>query len=279
VSTKQPSIYDKPEWYDTLHSPGSDREVGGLVRIARAKVERLAGLPLERTRWLEPACGTGRFMLPLAKRGAHVVGVDLSRAMVDYAAKKLARSAPRAGVRVGDIERFTPRGMGVEPRSIDAAFCLHNSVRHLPTLAALTRHLARVRAFLAPDGVYMVGTDLLGGAEAFAGEGVFTARRGKTTVREYVQYFPEKRGSGGRRVVERVVSSFTVRDASGEREFHAGYDLQVLTPATWAKAVRQAGLEEIAVVSSQGRAFPAERTLYAVRVLRPRAGRSSRSRA
>lgn len=260
----EPSIYDRPLWYDVLHSPGSAREVAGLVKIVREYVPRLAGTSLTETRWLEPACGTGRYLRPLAALGARVVGVDLNPAMVEYAAGRVKRFRTRARIVKADIERMTPTELGIGSVRFDAAFCLHNSVRHLPTPAALTRHLASVAGVLAPDGVYLVGTDLLGGAEEFAGEDVFAARRGTLRIREYVQYFPQDRG---KRRVERVASSFIVHHGRERTELHGAYDLQVLTPASWRKIIRAAGLKELAAVSAKGRRYEGERSLYAIRVL------------
>src|SRR4051812_14455968 len=43
-------------------------------------------------RVLELGCGTGRITLPLARSGAHVVGIDRSAPMLDRARRRLKRA-------------------------------------------------------------------------------------------------------------------------------------------------------------------------------------------
>ena len=50
---------------------------------------------------LELACGTGRVLLPLARQGYQVTGVDLSAAMLDVARRKAAARRRRSGFTTG----------------------------------------------------------------------------------------------------------------------------------------------------------------------------------
>lgn len=66
---------------------------GGRVIDRREKEAVLDALaPLEDERVLEVACGTGRFTVMLAERGADIVGVDISEAMLEQGRAK-ARAA------------------------------------------------------------------------------------------------------------------------------------------------------------------------------------------
>ncbi len=66
---------------------------GGRVIDRREKAAVVDALtPLEDTRILEVACGTGRFTVMLAERGADIVGVDISEAMLEQGRTK-ARAA------------------------------------------------------------------------------------------------------------------------------------------------------------------------------------------
>jgi len=68
---------------------------GGRLIDRREKEAVLDALgPLEDQRVLEVACGTGRFTVMLAERGADVVGVDISAAMLEEGREK----AQAAGV-------------------------------------------------------------------------------------------------------------------------------------------------------------------------------------
>ncbi|PSQ10830.1 SAM-dependent methyltransferase [Halobacteriales archaeon QS_5_70_15] len=85
------------EWYqaDEVAEQYEDKRFsrGGRVIDRREKAAVLDALaPLEDRAVLEIACGTGRFTVMLADRGADIVGLDISDAMLDEAREK-ARSA------------------------------------------------------------------------------------------------------------------------------------------------------------------------------------------
>ncbi|MFD4557859.1 class I SAM-dependent methyltransferase [Streptomyces sp. NPDC058469] len=52
---------------------------------------------------LDIGCGTGRFTVPMAEKGAHVSGLDISRPMLDVASSKLAERGLSADLREGDM--------------------------------------------------------------------------------------------------------------------------------------------------------------------------------
>jgi len=75
-------------------------------REKRAVLEALS--PLEDRKVLEIACGTGRFTVMLAERGADIVGLDISSAMMSEARKKAhaAGVADRIEFLRGDAARL-----------------------------------------------------------------------------------------------------------------------------------------------------------------------------
>jgi SAM-dependent methyltransferase len=85
------------EWYqaDTVAEAYEDKRFTGGGRLIDRR-ERGAVLdvvaPFDNERVLEVACGTGRFSVMLAERGADVTGVDISGAMLGQAREK-ARAA------------------------------------------------------------------------------------------------------------------------------------------------------------------------------------------
>ncbi|MEM7623060.1 MAG: class I SAM-dependent methyltransferase, partial [Planctomycetota bacterium] len=137
-------FYDDPVVYDILHTPGTAREVDGLTRIARRFVSAPSGAAL---RWLEPACGTGRYLRVAAKRGAQAIGFDESAAMVAYASERAPRNMH---VYTAGMETFV--GAGCEAGSIGFAFNLINTFRHLMDDAAAAAHLREMRAALCDGG-------------------------------------------------------------------------------------------------------------------------------
>ncbi|MER7930160.1 class I SAM-dependent methyltransferase [Streptomyces sp. NPDC096057] len=52
---------------------------------------------------LDIGCGTGRFTVPMAEKGADVSGLDISRPMLDVASRKLAERGLNADLREGDM--------------------------------------------------------------------------------------------------------------------------------------------------------------------------------
>src|SRR5262245_22750178 len=92
---------------------------------------------------LDAACGTGRHSVSLAERGHRVIGVDLSREMLDRA---------RAKVPAGEFLQGSLAEVPLGSESVDAAICALAMV-HLADLSGVARELARV---VRPGGRVMV---------------------------------------------------------------------------------------------------------------------------
>lgn len=87
------------EWYqaDEVADAYEDKRFSGGGRLIdrREKQAVLDAIgPIDETRILEIACGTGRFSVMLAERGADVTGLDISQPML----AKARENARRAGV-------------------------------------------------------------------------------------------------------------------------------------------------------------------------------------
>jgi SAM-dependent methyltransferase len=94
---------------------------------------------------LELAAGTGRLAVPIARRGPHVVGLDVSPSML---AQAEAKATGNAEFLLGDMRSF---GLG---RSFDLVLIACSSLCHLLTDADLAACFASVRAHLRPGGVF-----------------------------------------------------------------------------------------------------------------------------
>ena len=96
---------------------------------------------------LDAACGSGGHALALARRGYHVVGVDISPAMIELARAKAAGVSFYVAP-LGELaHRFPP---------FDATLCLGNSLPHLLTEADLMRALTDLAASLRPGGLLVL---------------------------------------------------------------------------------------------------------------------------
>lgn len=164
------NLYDHPKYYDLLF--GSDWKAefdfltGCFERYARCEVRRI----------FEPACGTGRLLIKLAKAGYEVAGNDLNRKAVDYCNRRLVRHGFAPTVSVGDMADFTVR------RKFQAAFNTINSFRHLDSEAAAESHLHCVGRAISTGGLYVLGLHLIPAGKDRIDHEEWTARRGHLQV-------------------------------------------------------------------------------------------------
>lgn len=241
-------FYEDPSIYDILHTPGTAREVDGLERIADRFCRTKGGAKgRARNTWLEPACGTGRYLRVIAGRGKRAVGFDASEAMVAYVRERGARRST-SGIRVfaAAMESFV--GPECRAGSIGFAFNLINSFRHLMTDDAALAHLSEMRRALAVGGVYVVGISVTVYGVEHPSEDVWTARRGRTGVTQIVQYEP---GTPGARV-EQVLSHLIIERPSGTTHVDSRYELRSYDAEEWHRLIARAGFRVAGIVDELG---------------------------
>ena len=229
-----PRFYADPALYDALHADGTADEVWLLDLLARRHA------PNAPKTALEPACGTGRYLAGLLRRGWTAHGYDLSAAMVDFARRRLARFGARARVERGAMETFRPR------ERFGLIFNLLSTFRHLTSDRAALAHLRLMRRALAPGGVFILGLDLaLYGADE-PDEETWTARRGGRTLTHVMMTLPPD----ARRRRERVINFVHER---GRRVLESAYDLRAYDAAQISALTRRAGLRLEACYGYDGR--------------------------
>jgi SAM-dependent methyltransferase len=101
---------------------------------------------------LELACGTGRVLLPLARQGVQITGVDVSPAMLEMARRKLAaeRLTERVTLLEQDMRELT---LG---ETFNLAVVAVNSFMHLLTTDDQLATLTRIRHHLNPGGLLLL---------------------------------------------------------------------------------------------------------------------------
>jgi len=253
-------LYLDPVLYDVVNGPGTAREVAGLARAAR----RFAARSGPGSVWLEPACGTGRYLRALARRGRRVRGYDALPAMLAYAERRFARSG--GDWRLARADFTDPAATLAALGPADVAFCPVNSLRHLADDDAVLAHLAQTAALLAPGGVYLVGLDLHH-PERVIEEDVWEAARGGLHVTQVIQYLPPPAGGRAERVIVEVVA---VRARGTTHHSHA-YDLRTYTEDEWRLLLDRSPLRRLATCDASGRPHPGTARLpYQLEVLAPR---------
>lgn len=253
-------LYDHPDWYDILSTRGSAAAVRALSRIARKWTT-----PVGRPSWLEPACGTGRLLVPAARLGIRVTGYDLNPAMVAYTRERLRPFGRSARVVLADM---VDADTVLRPSAYDFAFTLDNSIRHLPDDASISRHLDSMARLVRPGGCYVVGLSFHDPARADISEDVWTGRRGRIRVTQMVQFEPPPAGS--RRRHERVIENVTVEE--GRRVIHANatWRLLLIEQRRWQRLVAGSPWEWVATLDATGSPIDAGVFDYQWVVLKPR---------
>jgi len=128
------------EFYDHLIPYSTRSDVAFFVELAQA-----SGGPV-----LEVGCGTGRVLIPTARAGVVIVGLDLSSFMLAICREKLAQESPQVQARVQIVEG--------DMRSFDLgrAFALitlpFRPFQHLTTVADQMACLRILHRHLAPGG-------------------------------------------------------------------------------------------------------------------------------
>jgi SAM-dependent methyltransferase len=107
-------------------------------------------------RVLEPACGSGRLVAEMARRGHGVWGFDLNENMLDYARDRLANQKLDAKLWPDCLEDFK----APVRHKFDLAHCLVSTFKYVLAEAGAGSHLKRVAACLRPGGLYVLGLHL-----------------------------------------------------------------------------------------------------------------------
>src|SRR5262249_18609033 len=204
--------YDYPQYYDIAFQ-GYTRQEANFIETACRKYCRF-----NVRRLLEPACGSGRLVTEFAARGYQVTGFDLSHSALSYLRQRLARRQLNAKIFEAEMSDFR---VG---RSVDSAYCMVNTFRHLLTGHAARAHLTCIAAALRPGGIYVIGMRLLASdIDKLEPATRWTERRGKTkvTLTQRVLH------TDVRRRIEDVEVSVTAR--CGSKQFRLRDEFQLRT--------------------------------------------------
>lgn len=99
---------------------------------------------------LDIACGNAAYAAALASEGYHVEGVDLDAGMLRASEEKRQEQGLAENLRLllGDMLQLDSLGLA-EP---DMAFCIGNSLVHLPGQAQISTFLEKLNGLLRPNG-------------------------------------------------------------------------------------------------------------------------------
>jgi SAM-dependent methyltransferase len=149
--TEQRDWYDTPLYYDIIFDADTPKE-GSFLEAVYAKHG-----PGGRSRqMLEPACGSGRLVLEMARRGWKVSGFDGNARMLDFARERLKRAELKARLWEDWMQSFElPK-----TQTFDLAHCLVSSFKYLQTERDAVACIQRVADCLKPGGLFVLGVHL-----------------------------------------------------------------------------------------------------------------------
>jgi SAM-dependent methyltransferase len=164
------SIYDFPKYYDLVFGSDCAAEMKFILEIN----EQFLGGKAKQL--FEPACGTGRLIYGLAKKGHSVEGIDLNEKAIDFANKRSAKANLPTTAWVADMADFSAR------KKYDLAFNTINSFRHLPTAETAEAHLTCMANSAKKNGIYLIGIHITPLKGDTVDEESWSARRGHLGV-------------------------------------------------------------------------------------------------
>lgn len=227
--------------YDILHTPGTGEEVDALV-----KIEQRWSRP-RRTRrcWLEPACGSGRFLRAARARGIDAIGFDINPDMVDYADRRArrARGSATETYFVAPMTDFADR----LDHPVTFAINPINTIRHLDTDEQMLSHFEQMARVLSPGACYCVGLSISLYGHEQPSEDVWRGARGQTAVTQVVQFIPPH---AGRR--EQVICHLTIERAGHVEQRVSEYGLRTYSLAEWTALIDRSCLRLVATTDMDG---------------------------
>jgi SAM-dependent methyltransferase len=223
METIQARIYDYPKYYDLLF--GSDWKAE--YDFIRGCFEKHAACRVRRV--FEPACGTGRLLVKLARAGYQVEGLDLNPKAVAYCNARLQRQGFPPTAAVGDMTDFRVR------RKAHGVFNTINSFRHLATEQQAADHLACVARALAKGGLYLLGFHLTPTRGQQCTEESWTARRGHLAIASRMWSIKLDR----RRRRERVGFTFDVYTPKRQFRLEDEFTFRCYTAAQFQKLLKR----------------------------------------
>lgn len=228
------SVYDHPSLYDVLFSDSCKREIEFLVRTFRRHHAKENGA------LLEPACGTGRLLWRLGKRGFQTAGLDLNSKAIAFCNRRLRRHGlPETAIR-GDMTDLTLE-MFRRKKPFDMAFNLVSSFLHLTTENAARNHLQAVAGALNSGGIYVLGLHLLPRGEAACSSEFWRVRHGSLTVESSLR----RRNLDRRKRLETV--EFRIRGITPKRTYDVvdTFPLRTYTAGQFMKLLDVSGAFEV----------------------------------
>lgn len=174
-------IYTAAAPYYDWHAPDNVADMLGFCDFVMGRHARRPVLDV-----LEFACGTGRLLLPLARRGYRLTGTDASQPMLDICREQ----AGKAGVQV-ELRRELMQDFA-EVERYDVLVAIFGAIAFLVDDQAIRRFLSACHAGLRPGGFLLldVPNGLEGLVHSWAGTTASVHEREGAVLERFLQQIP-----------------------------------------------------------------------------------------
>ncbi len=226
--------YDTPRYYDLIFDEDTTREADFI----EAALARYGTLQRKGKRILEPACGSGRCLTELARRGYGVSGFDASQPMLDFAAERLRAAGCKANLRQGQLEEFR------YAKPFHLAHCLVSTFKYVLDGAGAVSSLRCVAESLLPGGLFLLGVHLTDYSVEQRQRERWVVRKGGLEVTSNTQTWPAQR----RKRAERVRNRLKVVERGVERRTETNWHFRTYNAAELRALVRQVPAFEVVAV-------------------------------
>lgn len=228
--------YNLPTYYDVSFSHEMREELLFLKAVFKKYCKAA------RPKLLEPACGTGRLIMPMVRAGFDCTGFDLNENALNYLKEKLARNQLKANIFEKDMVDFQIRG-----KRFDIAYCTVDTFRHLLKEKEAVQHLEHVAEALKPGGVYILGLHLISKQEVTDRVIRWTAKRGRLTVKTTMQMLALNKSNRTEtlKVILETASQRNKLNPNGQGDkFESVYKLRTYTLKQFQKLVTSTNMFE-----------------------------------
>ena len=230
------SIYDHPKYYDLVFGADCAAEVKFILGCAKEYMNKPP------VRMFEPACGTGRLLYALAKRGFEVSGLDLNEKAIEFCNARFERHGLADRAFVADMSDFkVPAAKKKRVAKFDIAFNTINSFRHLGSESAAQGHFECMAETVRVGGLYLLGVHLTPTKAPPSETESWSARRGHLAINTHMW----TRDRDPRRRVERFGIRFDVHSPSKSFRIEDELVLRSYTPRQMNKLIAASGCWEV----------------------------------
>ncbi|EGF25651.1 class I SAM-dependent methyltransferase [Rhodopirellula baltica] len=224
------SIYDHPKYYDLVFGADIAAETQFILDCADSFLTRKPKL------FFEPACGTGRLMASLNRKGHATCGLDLNEKAVKFCNQRLERGGFKPTAIVADMCDFSPAdfrsALGKAKTSkaegpACVAFNTINSFRHVNSEAAARGHLSSMASMVRRGGIYLLGVHLTPTKVPPSETESWSARRGNLAINTHMWTINRDK----KKRMERFGIRFDVHTPSRSFRINDELHLRSYTPA------------------------------------------------